>query len=150
MDHQKKYKPDSLQATWIRTDIGLGKEPIEWAQLFGTYLAHRDKKEKLNELSTSQIRRFFGQIKRLQAKGYTQESRSDLLMLKPQLAYAVGRDKKKSRRGWNGKIAEFYHEIHKAIEAIEDQSIQKEQQYFKNFVNLLEAIVAYHRYAGGE
>lgn len=146
------YKENSLNPDWIKSEYGLTREPIQWAQTFGEFLAQYDRDNRKKELSTAQIRRFFGLIKRLQAKGYTQQSRTDLLMLTPQLAYAVGRDKKKTRRGLidSSKIHYFYREISTAVEAVAAETIEKEQIHFKNFVNLVEAIVAYHRFAGGE
>lgn len=146
------YSRKSLNPEWIKSEKGLSRESIRWAQEFGEFLATYDKNNKQKELSTSQIRRFFGQIKRLQAKGYDEDSKTDLLMLAPQLAYAVGRDKKKVKREIvdSTKIHYFYDEISTAIDAIQADEIKKEQQFFKNFVNLVEAIVAYHRFAGGE
>lgn len=146
------YKEKSLNPAWIRSGTGLTWEPIKWAQEFGQFLAKHDREARQKELSTSQIRRFFGLIKRLQAKGYDTNSRTDLLMLLPQLAYAVGRDKKRVKGGFKdgSKIHYFYNEMGRAIDAIASDDIKNEQIYFKNFVNLVEAIVAYHRFAGGE
>lgn len=148
------YTVNSLNPNWIQNEKGLARDSIKWAQEFGEFLAQadRDRDNRQKELSTSQIRRFFGLIKRLQAKGYTDETRTDLIMLTPQLAYAVGRDKKKTKQGLKdgSKIHYFYKEITKAIDAVEADTIELEQKYFKNLVNLVEAIVAYHRFAGGE
>ena len=144
------YNENSLKHEWIQNPEGLPKESIVWAKQFGLFLANPDKNQK--ELSTSQIRRFFGQLKRLQAQGYSESNRSDLLMLGPQLAYAVGRDRKKVKRKIvdASKIHYFYKEITTALDAIEAEDIETEKQYFKNFVNLVEAIVAYHRFESAE
>lgn len=153
MDTQT-YQPKSFKAEWVQNPKGLDRESICWAKGFGTFLAtdkkQRDNPQKIEKrkLSTNQLRRFFGLIKRLQVEGYSEENRSTLLMLAPQLAYAVGRDKKRNRNAT--KIDDFYYEISQALEAVEANTIEEEKKYFQNFVNLVEAIVAYHRAAGGE
>ncbi|GJM35080.1 MAG: hypothetical protein DHS20C18_40810 [Saprospiraceae bacterium] len=146
------YKSNSLNPDWIQNPNGLERDSIHWAQEFGKFLAQYDNSSRQKELSTSQIRKFFGLVKRLQAQGYDEVSRTDLLMLAPQLAYAVGRDKKKTRQGMvdGSKIHFFYDEINTAINAVQADDISMEKIYFKNFVNLIEAIVAYHKHAGGE
>jgi len=64
-------------------------------------------------------------------------------MLKVQLAYANGRDKKEG--GTNKtKICYFYEKLSSAIDFIDTK------EHFKNFVNVVEAIVAFHKAAGGE
>ncbi|NRB54277.1 MAG: type III-A CRISPR-associated protein Csm2 [Saprospiraceae bacterium] len=145
-------KSKSLDPAWIKNSNGLNRDALLWAQKFGKFLASYDKENRQKQLSTAQIRRFFGQLKRLQAQGYTEENRTDLLMLSPQLAYAVGRDKRKTKYGMKdgSKIGHFYREVKKAIDAVDHEKIEEERKYFKNLVNLVEAIVAYHRYEGGE
>jgi len=63
-------------------------------------------------------------------------------MLKAQLAYANGRDKKLGKN--QTKIDVFYNELSSAIDYIQNE------KHFRNFVNIVEAIVAYHKAAGGE
>lgn len=156
------YQKNSLQAAWITNEDGLSEEAVKWAEDFGKFLATFKGKYKDNsgttvsshekELSTTQLRRFFGQIKRLQASvqsnesGFDASKRSELLMLKPQLAYAVGRNKKKFRGKVEDetKIGHFYDELKDAMGYV------TETQHFKNFVNLVEAVVAYHKFAGGQ
>lgn len=93
--------------------------------------------ETVNPVTTSQIRKFFGAIKRIQAdfNGLSDE----ILLLSPKLAYAVGRDQGKT------KLNEFYELLSPLIENIQEDRIR-----FQNFVNVFEAIVAYHKAAGGE
>ena len=88
-------------------------------------------------MSTSQIRRFFGAIKRIQAD--FKHLKGEIILLEPKLAYAVGRDEKKS------KIDEFYKEVSPLI-----REIKEDEKKFKNFVNIIEAIVAYHKVQGGK
>ncbi len=147
------YVKNSLKRTWITEGIDIGA--IYWAKGLGVFLAQkggkykegsRERDSRANPLSTTQLRKFFGQIKRLQAEGYSEANHSKLLMLIAQLAYAVGRNK--VRRGRDvvdtTKIGFFQEELETAIEQI------KNPQHFKNFVNLVEAIVAYHKFEGGQ
>lgn len=141
---------------WIQSEEGLPDGAIKWAYEFGKHLATGEGRDGLNKLSTSQLRKFFGQMKRLQIDMLSgsirgnQGSHAGLLMLKPQLAYAKGRDLKEDRRDRvmksQTKITDFEDQISKAIDAVEKNN----KTHFKNFVNLVEAIVAYHKAQGGE
>lgn len=125
---------------WITSPNGITQEAIDWAEKFGKYLAKNDSFKKL---STSQLRKFFGQLKRMQAVGFDEKNKTDLYMLKAQLAYANGRDK--NERGQNKtKICHFAETLSEAIDQVQTK------EHFKNFVNIVEAIVAFHKAAGGE
>lgn len=104
---------------------------VKFAEDFGRYLAQKEGGEAL---TTSQLRKFFGEVKHQQMKGYIE---SEFVMLKPKLAYAVGRAKK------NSKIKDFYDVMSDAIDKV-TQSSDKEKA-FKNFISVFEAIVAYHK-----
>lgn len=106
-------------------------ETVEFAERFGRYLGEDDADTE-KKLNPSQLRRFFGEVKRQQLVGYTGHE-SDFILLKPKLAYAVGRADKKS------KIKDFYYVMSNAIDLV-----QNEQQ-FNNFIKVFEAIVAYHK-----
>ncbi len=118
------------------------EETVKFAQEFGSYLGRdskktivdkngRSKEVKESKLTTNQLRKFFGEVKRQQLSGYDE---TDFVLLKPKLAYAVGRAKDE-----NAKINDFYHVIAKAIDEV------KNEQHFKNFIKIFEAIVAYHK-----
>jgi CRISPR type III-A-associated protein Csm2 len=158
-------KRKSLDVDWItQTDAWISKEagktamPIEWAIAFAKFLVAKGSKDINGNvvadftcyekpLTTSQIRKFFGVVKKIQAEGYD-KNKVKLAMLEPQLAYAVGKDKKydkeKQQIVSQTKILYFYEEISLAIRAIQ------QKEHFQNFVNLLEAIVAYHKAEGGK
>lgn len=124
---------------WIKSSKGITKNVIEWAENFGKELAgDSNNQRKIGKLTTSQLRKFFGQLKRIQAAGFDKNNKSELYMLKAQLAYAKGRDNKKT------KIEYFAEILSSAIDHIEDK------EHFKNFVNIVEAIVAFHKANGGE
>lgn len=114
-DEWQKEKPD--------------KNTVAKAAKFGQYLA-----VERNKLTTSQLRKFFGEVKRLQMRGY-KDNESDFIMLKPKLAYAVGRAKK------DNKIHDFYHVLADGIDKVNNA------KEFKNFIKIFEAIVAYHKAA---
>ncbi len=124
---------------WIGSPITL--ETSRWTEDFGKYLCAYEEDKQGKALTTGQLRKFFGEVKRIETAG-VQKCKDDLVMLKPLLAYAVGRAKKENR------IKEFSEEITNAIDAVlEGEDIEGG---FRNFVKILEAIVAYHKRYGGQ
>ncbi len=121
---------------WITNQIN--PETVNWASEFGTELAKNKvdgsgKEIRETKLTTSQLRKFFGEVKRQQAIGYNP---TDFILLKPKLAYAVGRTKKS-----NSCLHDFYKVMAIAIDCVENE------KQFKNFIKVFEAIVAYHKAA---
>lgn len=121
-----------------------------FAKEFGKYLGTEDKSEivdkngrtrtkKVAKLTTSQLRKFFGEVKRQQMMGYNETS---FVLLKPKLAYAVGRETNKE-----AKIADFYNVMSKAIDLVIKEDGKDKKMKFKNFILIFEAIVAYHKAA---
>ncbi|MDD2636810.1 MAG: type III-A CRISPR-associated protein Csm2 [Bacteroidales bacterium] len=107
---------------------------VDFAMEFGNHLGTDDKdggKTIRAKLTTSQLRKFFGEVKRQQMSGYNE---TDFVLLKPKLAYAVGR-----ASGQNPKIKDFYNVIIDAIDKV------KTKNEFENFIKIFEAIVAYHK-----
>lgn len=141
-----EYPKQKLEKRWIHN--GVNEEVIEWTKSFAQYLTPQDR----TKLSTSQLRKFFGELKRIKAD--YERNIDDLPMLEAQLAYAVGRDK--NERGQSKtKIKEFYEELSKGIKAIRkekntEQDIKNRKSDFLNFVKIVEATVAYHKYFGGK
>lgn len=149
-----KYNVEKISEEWIQKEIV--KETIKFAEKFGQNLANasdsamsidrngklivkvkrvRDREidVKRSVLTTSQLRRFFGEVKRQQAKGFEE---SEFLLLKPKLAYAVARAKDE-----DAKINDFYYVISDAIDKV------RNKEDFARFIKIFEAIVAYHRAA---
>lgn len=124
-----EYNKDFIQEDWIKGKIDIGV--INKLEGFGKFLADQRDNKWNTGLTTNQLRKFFGEVKRQQAKGYNS---IDFALLKPKLAYAVGKAKTKE-----GKIHEFYHVIAGAIEKVSSLND------FNNFIKIFEAIVAYHR-----
>ena len=111
---------------------------VQFAEKFGNYLA--EKEDQAEPLTTSQLRKFFGEVKRQQMTGYDD---TEFVMLKPKLAYAVGRAKQNGRKGKYQKIEDFYSVMADAIDKVEAST--DKPKAFKNFITTFEAIVAYHK-----
>lgn len=131
----KRIDPDEIT-------VKVTSKTVAFAQEFGIYLGKDDTapdqrtgrpRVSKAKLTTSQLRRFFGEVKRQQMTGYNE---TDFVLLKPKLAYAVGRAKDS-----NAKINDFYDVIANAIDNV------KNEVHFKNFIKIFEAIVAYHKAA---
>ncbi len=116
------------------------KETVTFADEFGEHLANSEDGEPL---TTTQLRRFFGEVKRQQLNGYDE---TEFVMLKPKLAYAVGRAKKDSRKKF--KIEDFNFVIANAIDNVVESP--NKEKAFRNFIYAFEAIVAYHKKYGGK
>lgn len=139
----KDFRPE-FQENWINDRIV--PSTIKFAEEFARDLSTRkeDGEKKIidAEMTTSQVRKFFGEVKRLQMTDFDE---SKFVMLKPKLAYAVGRAKK-NVRARNYNIACFEEVISKAIDTVLNNKTEKaRQEAFKNFVDFFEAIVAYHK-----
>ena len=101
-----------------------------------------------DKLKTNQIRNFYSAITRMRAeyeqyddlKTGFERIKSQLIMLKPKLAYAAGRQ--------TAVRANFYPFMTSAIKSIE-QATDKAKA-MENFFLLVESVVAYHKFHGGE
>lgn len=113
---------------------------VQFAERFGKYLAVDDYDSE--PLTTSQLRKFFGEVKRQQMIGYNE---TEFTMLKPKLAYAVGRAKQNGRKNKTQKIEDFFTVITDAIDKVLNSADRAKA--FKNFITAFEAIVAYHKAA---
>ncbi|MBO4379953.1 MAG: type III-A CRISPR-associated protein Csm2 [Muribaculaceae bacterium] len=111
---------------------------VAFAEEFGEYLANNEK-DGPESLTTNQLRKFFGEVKRQQMAGYNEAS---FVMLKPKLAYAVGRAKN-GKQEKQVKIEDFYNVMRPAIDSV--VKAPDKEKAFKNFISIFEAIVAYHK-----
>ena len=114
---------------------------VQFAEKFGKYLALDDFDAE--PLTTSQLRKFFGEVKRQQMMREFNET--EFTMLKPKLAYAVGRAKQNGKKNKAQKIEDFYNVITDAIDKVLNSTDRPKA--FKNFITAFEAIVAYHKAA---
>jgi len=111
--------------------LQINDNTVSWAKEFGSDLARQINGQRDSELTTNQLRKFFGEIKRQQIKGYKQE---EFILLNPKLAYAVA---KKGKR--DAKINDFYFVFSRIMDLVKDEN------KFKNFIKIFESVVAYHK-----
>jgi CRISPR-associated protein Csm2 len=111
---------------------GIDGKAIEYAELLGEKLA-------IGKFTTSQFRNFYGELKRIQLNEI-KSNKSAFHLLQPKLAYAA---KRASSRFVHGPEL-FKTEIFKAIKAVKIDEEGFESR-FKNFCDLTEAILAYHK-----
>ncbi len=130
---------NNVYLNWIKD--GITAETTKWCSEFGEYLAPKDDKDK-TALTTSQLRKFFGELRRIDAD--FEHKNADFIMMNPILAYAIGRDKN-DRGVQKTKIGDFGKILTPAI-----TYVGTDEKRFKNFVKIFEAIVAYHKFHGGK
>jgi len=132
----------SLITKWIHD--GIDKITVDKANDWGNILVDPYNKHRVDQdaLTTSQIRSVFGELRRIQLNGYRKEKTS-FLLLKPKLAYAVKRHKKKG-------IELFYELFSYAYDAVDTKDDSKGEVHFENLMKFMEAILAYHKFHGGK
>jgi len=133
----------SFDSNWVKSPTGLPKEAVRYTEAFGQYLVDPDFRKGgrpgRNALTTNQLRNFFGEIRRIQMKGF-ENNKTEFLMLKPKLAYSTARADKYNR------IKDFKEILTIMINEVVETENPK---HFENFVNFVEATVAYHKANGG-
>ncbi len=120
----------------IRTNDA--KKLVEGASRFGRELAER-------QLTKAQIRTIFGTVRQIEASWQSAAdsaiSLRRLLLLKPKLAYQAAR---------SGPVKPLREVLNDAIDVVAEVDDPAEQLVrFGRFVDLFEAILAYHTEAGG-
>ena len=116
-------------------DNGIKETDLTLIKEWGDFLSVTDGGG--TALSTSQLRKFFGELKRIQAN--FNNSSNEIILLDPKIAYAVARAKKLNY-GKPVKINHFYEMMSPLIRYVREDSTR-----FKRFVQVCEAIVAYHK-----
>lgn len=101
------------------------------------------KGKEFNKIRTNQIRNVFSHINKIRTtfknqKEWSAEIERDLVLLKPKLAYAAGRQH---------VVKQFQEFLSKQISAT--VSSKNKVKALENFFALVEAIVAYHKFHGG-
>jgi len=104
------------------------------------------QRDKGNEyvVTTNQIRNVFGHINTIRTEykitnEWNQNIGRELILLKPKLAYAVGRNK---------DVKQFQEFMFRIIDGVINSQNQK--QALENFFALIESVVAYHTFYGGQ
>ena len=104
------------------------------------------KQFKADGLKTTQIRNFYSAITRLRQdfveakKQLTPQIERELVLLKPKLAYSAGRQK--------AVRAHFYDFMKTNIDEV--LAANNKPLAMDNFFALVESVVAYHKFYGGE
>uniref|UniRef100_A0A7C6A852 CRISPR system Cms protein Csm2 n=1 Tax=candidate division WOR-3 bacterium TaxID=2052148 RepID=A0A7C6A852_UNCW3 len=132
-EQNKPTKPD-VNANKISEIIEKGNTERlnDIAKQLGKYYAFgRKEREKL---SSAQIRNILDRIQRMK-----KFDKDQIQLLRPLLAYAAGKD-----RTTDEKLKHLQGILDPAITMVNDE------KKFNNFKNFFEAIVAYHRYYGGD
>jgi CRISPR-associated protein Csm2 len=117
------------------------KRLVTWASKVGGGLAQNER------LTTAQVRTFFGEVRQIEAdSGPDPQTLSDkafrrLVLLKPKLAYQAQREREARKGEGVARLAEVLSE---AIDSVQNDAVR-----FKHFVEFFEAILAYHKAAGG-
>lgn len=125
--------------SWVNGTVLIDDEAVSKIKDFGKYLAPVDKWDK-DAISTSQIRKFFGDLKRIHAS--FERYKAEVPFLNAKLAYAAGRAAKQRR---SSKMKDFYEQLSKGITAVKGK-----EENFNRFVKLVEATVAFHKFHGGQ
>ena len=106
--------------------------------------ARKTAKELVNtRLSTTQIRNIFTEVRKIEAMWETKPNFAmrRLIMLKPKLAYQAVRNK---------EVSLLRDVLTKAIDEVNVAPTKNERdERFRRFMDLFEAILAYHRAEGG-
>lgn len=99
-------------------------------------------------IKTNQIRNVFAAINKIRALQRKKrddvdfaEIQRELILLKPKLAYAAGR---------NSNVRPFKDFLTKAIDGVIGASTDRKTTALNNFYSLIESVVAYHKFYGGK
>lgn len=123
--------PSEDELKTIITDPDGAEVLVKWAERIGQALAR--------QLSTSQIRSLFGEVRQIQGDWQVDARRAsrNLVLLKPKMAY---RARKERGRG----VEELVSVLSPAVDLV-----QGDADNFQRFVEFFEAILAYHKAHGG-
>jgi CRISPR-associated protein Csm2 len=135
-DRQQEAKSVNRQMVKSIIENGFSKDSLEYTEEIG---------KSIRNVTTSQIRNAYGELTRIKMKAERDFKIHDLLMLKPKLAYAVGRV-----TGDNKQHIYLAENLSVAIDVVAVASESDRINYFNNFASFFEAILAYHKANGGK
>jgi CRISPR-associated protein Csm2 len=131
------------------TDLKLIITDPNGAQVLVTNANEIGAKLYAMRMSTSQIRALFGEVRQIQAQWNMegaenrQKALRRLVLLKPKMAY---RARKENNRG----VQELVDVLNPALdEVLQEKNPRRQSDHFQRFVEFFEAILAYHKAAGG-
>ena len=114
----------SFSSKWIKD--GADADMVKFAESMAISIS--------KNLSKTQFRNIYGEIKRIQSN--YMNNKPSVFLLKPKVAYAVARATKKSVKE---SMLRFKEVFDVAIDCVIDE------RTYNNFCNFMEAILAYHR-----
>lgn len=102
-------------------------------------------------LKASQVRKVFTEVRKIEALWEQEDKRGAalrrLVMLKPKLAY---QEKRQERRD-GSPMKPLSTALTSAIDIVaNEKNTEKQDTYFRNFIEFFEAVLAYHKYLGGQ
>jgi len=159
---KEKRFADDFESKWIKEKFD--EKTIVFAEDLGFLICNKQIKENSktktesdfngnNAVTTSQIRNFFGEVKRIQMKVSNDPSKwnqvnTSFLLLKPKLNYMSARVLGKNQ---GSHISILKDSLEKALNSIELKTSEKDTvAQFNRFAEFLEAILAYHKSFGGK
>ena len=125
----------------IITDPDGAETLVRWADRLGKDLKNAN-------LTTSQIRALFGEVRQIEAQwdmgnDHRQRARRRLVLLKPKMAYRARKERGKA-------VQELVDVLDPAVDVVmREPDIAKQDGHFQRLVEFLEAILAYHKAYGG-
>lgn len=122
---------ENMKKEWVTGEIPINDEVVQWAERTGKELANA-------KLTSSNIRRFFGEMRRIQSD--FERYQEDVPLLKAKLAYDVGRKWNPREPNKDRGIKDFYDVLSPGITSIGGDEVN-----FTRFVKITEAIVAFHK-----
>lgn len=136
---------------WITEGITTKNGGIDFLEKFGGFLCDLQVSGKFirtgrNAVSTSQLRNIFGEVKRIELNIDGDEEKwetkqNEFALLRPKIAYNVARVVSNSKGSRMREFGEVMNLAHKHVDSA---------AHLKNFSNLLEGILAYHKSFGGK
>jgi len=110
---------------------------VDSARKLGEHLARKSR------MTASQIRNIFGEVRRIEMlwEERPEPAANRLVMLRPKLAYQAKRFESRNR----DPVGPLQEVIDKCIEAV-----GADRSRFRRLVDFFEAVLAYHKFYGGE
>lgn len=110
------------------------RDLVDRAQGIGNELSRR-------KMTASQIRNFLDQVNRIWAETRAGNfNDSEVVLLKPQLAYSAGRETNRDKQEMLKTFAGLFSEAADKVHSRDD---------FEKFKDFTQSVVAYHRFYGG-
>lgn len=144
----QNFRPNMFSTDWVTSKID--DKAIDYLESLGYYLCDKQRPDDRfagrNAVTTAQLRNIFAEVKRIEIKldGKPEtwsELETSILLLRPKIAYNAARVLSKSSQS---RMKDLREVLETALTKV------KQEDHFKNFSNILEGIIAYHKVYGGK